>query len=430
MPSSLLAVTAILSGAALLQFANTLFAVLLPLQLDRIGTAGWLIGVVTSAYSLGFLVGCRRVHALLRAVGHIRAFAALAALCCVFALSFAAHTQPLLWAAMRLAMGFCLAGLFITVEGWLNAATPASHRGRVLSVYLVASKAANIASQMLLMVGQVLASAWFVLAGAAFSLALVPVALTRAPQPPLPSLERMGLRRLAGLAPAAVAGAIVAGLVNGAVVGLLPLYGARLDLATPFVVGLLAALQVGSLCLQWPLGWLSDRTDRRWVIAGCAVAVALLSLLLLLADGERPWQLLPLAFLWGGFALSIYGLCVAHAADFAEPEQMVAVSGSALFAWASGSVVGPLVAASLMDLFGAAALFSYAAVIETALAGVVIWRSFRRAPKPPGKRPPFVNVPATSPVVGAIDPRTAGPASDTPARPTEPASGRRALPSG
>lgn len=413
MLSPLLAVTAILGGAALLQFGNTLFAVLLPLRLEALAAPGWLIGIVTSAYSLGFLFGCRRVHGLVRAVGHIRAFAALAALCCVFALSFAGNSEPSLWAAMRLAMGFCLAGLFITAEGWLNAIVPASRRGRVLSVYLVSNRAANIGAQMLLALGQGLASAWFVLAGAVFSLSLVPVALTRAPQPPLPAVERMGLRRLAELAPAAVAGALVAGLVNGAVIGLFPVYGARLGLGVPLVVTLLSLLQIGSLCLQWPLGWLSDRTDRRYVIAGCAVVVALLSLLLPLADGHRPWQLLPLVFLWGGFALSFYGLCIAHAADFAEAEQMVAVSGSALFAWAGGSVIGPLVAAPLMDLLGPAALFGYAAVVETALAGFVVWRISRRAPKPPEERPPFVNLPATSPAVGAIDPRAPAPARET-----------------
>ncbi len=413
MPAPTFAVAAILAGTACLQFANTLFGVLLPVRLELLGSPAWLVGIVTSAYGLGFLAGCRRIHALIRSVGHIRAFAALAALCCIFALTFVENEQPWLWATMRLAMGFCLAGLFITAEGWLNAVTPGHQRGRVLSVYLVGTKAANIAGQMLLAAGQLVASVWFVLAGGVFAFALVPVALTRAPQPPLPAVERMGLRALARLAPAAVAGTFVAGLVNGAVLGLVPLYGTRIGLPIAVTVTLLSLMQLGSLVLQWPLGWLSDRTDRRWVIVGCAGTVAVLSLLLPLADAGTGWQLFPLFFLWGGLALSFYGLCVAHAADHAEPEQMVAVSGSALFAWASGSAAGPMLAAPLIDLFGPAALFGYAATIEIALVLFVLWRILQRAPRPPEERAPFVNVPATSPAVGAIDPRAPEPTRET-----------------
>lgn len=414
MPSLPFAVAAILAGTTCLQFANTLFGVLLPVRLELLGSPAWLVGIVTSAYGLGFLFGCRRLHTLIRGVGHIRAFAALAALCCIFALTFAANEQPWLWAAMRLAMGFCLAGLFLTAEGWLNAVTPGNQRGRVLSLYLIGTKAANIAGQMLLAAGQLVTSGWFVLAGGVFAFSLIPVALTRAPQPPLPAVERMRLRTLAGLAPAAVAGTLVAGLVNGAVLGLVPLYGTRLGLPIAVTVTLLSLMQLGSLVLQWPLGWLSDRTDRRWVIAGCAGTVALLSLLLPLADTAASWQLFPLFFLWGGFALSFYGLCVAHAADYAEPEQMVAVSGSALFAWASGSALGPLLAAPLIDLFGPHALFGYAAAIEVTLVLFVLWRILQRAPRPPEERAPFVNVPATSPAVATIDPRTPESARETP----------------
>ncbi|GBD43767.1 putative MFS-type transporter YcaD [bacterium HR40] len=409
---SFLPVAAILSGVTLMQFGNTLFAVLLPIRLELMASPAWLVGVVTSAYSLGFLFGCRRAQGLVRTVGHIRAFAALSALCCVFALTFVEYAEPGLWALLRLAMGFCLAGLFITAEGWLNAVTPGHQRGRVLSVYMILTKVANIASQLLLAVGEVLAKGWFVLAGAAFSAALVPVALTRAPQPPLPAVERMGLRRLARLAPAAIAGTTVAGLVNGAVIGLFPVYGARIGLDVPFTVTLLSLLQIGSLVLQWPLGWLSDRTDRRFVIVGCATMVAALSLLLPLCGPGDRWLLALLAFLWGGFALSFYGLCIAHAADFAPPEQMVAVSGSALLAWASGSVAGPVVASALIDLFGAAALFGYAAAVDAALVGFVLYRIVRRAPKFPDARAPFVNLPATSPAVGTIDPRAREPSDE------------------
>jgi MFS family permease len=395
------AVAGIVGGVTLLQLANTFLAVVLPVSLAVNGYSGTTAGLVTTAYGLGFLAGCVATPRLIRDVGHIRAFAVLAAFCSVTSMVFAASQLVALWVALRLVMGFCQAGLFTAVEGWLSAAAPAGARGGVLSFYLVATKVAIVGGQLL--VGELGASSpvWFEVAGAVFTLSLVPVALTRTAQPPPSRLEFLGPRALYRVAPAAVVGCLASGLLSSAILGLTPIYGTRLGLPPSSVVWLLTTFQLGSFACQWPLGRLSDRVDRRLVVVGCVGAVAALSAATALA-GAGPW-LLPLFFLLGGSTLTFYAVAVAHAADFAEPDQMVGVSSSLLLAWAAGAAVGPAVAAPFVDLVGPEGLFLYSFAVAAGLAGFVLWRMTRRAP--PTAKEGFVPLAATTPRLADIDPR-------------------------
>lgn len=397
-------VTGIVAGVTLLQLANTVFAVVLPLQLVAGGFSGTVAGLVTTAYGIGFLVGCLVAHRLIRDVGHIRAFAVLAAVCALVSMLFARTDAVALWFALRLVMGFCQAGLFTVVEGWLSAATPAQARGGVLAFYLVATKIAIVSAQLVLGRSGTAALGWLDVAGAVFVAALIPVALTRTKEPPAPRLQLLGPRALFRLAPAGVAGCIASGLLNSAVLGLTPVFGAQRGIPVTLIVWLLTAIQLGSLTLQWPLGRLSDRIDRRVVMAACAAAVAVLSVLIALARADGA-LLVVLFFLWGAVSLSFYAVAVAHAGDHAEPEQMVGVSSSSLLAWAAGAAVGPTAAAPFLDLVGPAGLFVYAALVASAFVLFVLWRMTRRSPVPPAAREGFVNVPATSPRVAEIDPR-------------------------
>ena len=263
------AVAGIVGGVTLLQLANTLLSVVLPLTLALNGYSGTTAGLVVSGYGLGFLAGCIVTPRLIRDVGHIRAFAVLAAICSVTSMVFAASQFVALWFFLRVAMGFCQAGLFTVVEGWLSAAAPAQARGGILSFYLVATKVAIVGGQLLLGQVDTTSPIWFEVAGAVFTLSLIPVALTRTPQPPPARLEVLGPRELYRVAPAAVAGCVASGLLNSALLGLTPIYGTRVGLEPQMVVWLLTAFQLGSFVCQWPLGRLSDRLDRRLVIAGC-----------------------------------------------------------------------------------------------------------------------------------------------------------------
>ena len=395
------AAAGIVGGVTLLQLANTVLAVVLPLALALAGYSGTVAGLVVSGYGIGFLAGCVAAPRLIRDVGHIRAFAVLAAICSVTSMVFAVSDLVVLWLVLRVAMGFCQAGLFTVVEGWLSAAVPSKARGGVLSFYLVATKVAIVGTQLALAQLGTTSPAWFEIAGAVFTLSLVPVALTRTPQPPPPRPGYLGPRALYRVAPAAVIGCLASGLLNSALLGLTPVYGTRLGLAPDSVVWLLTAFQLGSFALQWPLGRLSDRVDRRLVIAGCVIAVAALSVAATFAEPGRP--LLLLFFLLGGSTLTFYAVAVAHAADFAEPDQMVGVSSSLLLTWAAGAAVGPSLAAPFVDLIGPDGLMIYSFLVASGLAGFVLWRMTRRAP-PPVKEG-FVAVPATTPRLSEIDPR-------------------------
>lgn len=409
MLASYTAVTAIVAGASLLQVANGMIALLLPVRLAAEGHSSTVVGLIGTAYGAGFLLGCLRVPHLVRAFGHIRAFAALAALASATTLLFLATPQAWIWILLRFVTGFALAGLFSTVEGWLAASTPNLSRGRVLAAYLILNKLSTIVGQVLVGAGWFGTATLFGMAGGVFSLALIPVALTRTPEPPPPRLVGLHLGEMWRIAPAAVAGCLGAGLLNSAVPGLVPVWAARLGLPVGLVAVLLAAMQLGSLLVQWPLGWLSDRLDRRHVILACVGGVALMSLLILALGAAPPALLVALFGMWGAFSMSFYGICVAHAGDHAQPDEMVRVAGAALFAWASGGAVGPLLAAPLLDLLGPGGLFIYAAAISTALALFIAWRTTRRAAVPIAERDAFVNLPATSPTLAEMDPRTSRP---------------------
>jgi MFS family permease len=405
MPNPYLAVLAIVLGVAILQLANGVFATFLSLRMTIDGLAASSVGLVVTGYAAGFLVGCLFVPRVIAHVGHIRAFAAFAALTAALVLCFAVRVDTALWTVLRILTGFAGAGLMTVAESWLNERTPRGARGRVIGFYMVFTKLAFAGGQLLITVGDLGGLVFFMLASGCYSLSLLPVTLTRGSSPQIPDLVTLGVRELFRIAPAGVIGAFAAGLMNSAVINISPVYLVRIGYDTGTIAGLLVMMQIGSLTIQWPLGWISDRIDRRKVIALAAGGSAALALTIaFLGPSAGPWLYLLFA-LWGGFALSFYAVCVAHANDFARPEQMVPLSSSLLLAWASGSVVGPSAATATMEVFGPDGLFFYAAAIGLGLTLFVVFRMTRRAPVPVDLREPFVNVPATSPAIHEIHPR-------------------------
>lgn len=408
MNSAFLSVIAVVLGVTLLQGANGVLTALLPLRMVADGMGAISVGIMATGYSVGFLAGCLMAPTLVRAVGHIRAYAIAAAALSVMVLSFAIAVDAALWTALRSVTGVCMAVLYTVADSWITDRAPQEQRGRVLSLYLVATKVALIAGPLLLAVAPVAGPAPMMVMAALISLSLIPVASTRSSSPTLPDARPMGLLTLFRIAPAAVTGAFAAGLTNTATINIVPAWGAQIGLSTVYSAGLLAAIQVGSLLGQWPLGWLSDRTDRRRVIVYATLAAALACLataaLPLVWPGAPGWMAWILLGLWAAGSMSVYSICIAHAGDRCQPEQIVPATSALLLSWAVGSAAGPTLASLTMQALGPSGLFVYSGAVAILVAVFTQWRLHRRAAPPPEDRNSFVAMPAASPVVSGLNP--------------------------
>lgn len=392
------AIAAITAAAFLLQGANGLLQALLPLRMQADGLTITDIGAVAAAYGVGFALGCMLAPPLVRTVGHIRAYASLAAVSASVVLAFEIAQTPLAWLLLRGVSGMALAGLFTVIDSWVSSTASARNRGRVIALYLVATKVALVLSPLAIALAPVESARLLMLMAAAMCLSLIPISATPTREPRAPTRVRLAIPSLFRLAPSAVLGAFAVGLINGPVTAVAPVYGVAVGLAPAQAALLLLAVQAGSLVFQWPLGWLSDRVDRRAVIAGLFLATALACGAILAASlADLPPLALVLGFgLYGGLALCIYAVCVAHACDLVSPEAIVPTVSSLLVAWAIGATLGPLPATALMQEAGPQALFLYVGAICLVLAVFVGVRMRVRAREAQGAG--FVNVLATSAV--------------------------------
>jgi len=390
----------VMTAAVLLQAGNGLLQALLPLRMQAQGLSAADIGMVASAYGVGFAAGCLAAPRVVRRLGFVRAYAGLAALMAILALALPLAGGSVGWVLLRALTGVGFAGLFTVIEGWIGAGAQDGNRGRLLAVYMVTTKLALMAGPLLLDPG---GNQPFRLLILLILLSVLPVAVTRPVRPALPTAVSLDLRGLFRLAPSALVGCFVVGVVTGTMIALAPLYGLRTGLSEPAAAALLVALQGGSLLAQWPLGALSDRRDRRAVIAAVAATGALLSAgLVLLPAGSPAWLVWTGFALWGSQVLCIYALCVAHACDVVPPGRIVPTVSGLLVVWAAGAMVGPVPGALLMDRVGPSGLFVYAAAGCTALAGfVLIRRAVRERDQVPG-RPDFRPLPPDSLTGAAI----------------------------
>ncbi|MFA7431939.1 MAG: MFS transporter [Rhodospirillaceae bacterium] len=406
-------IAAVIAGVTLLQGAQGLFLALLPLRMVEAGLSTLSIGLVAVGYACGFLIGCLFSGRVIRAIGHIRAFSVFAAVLSVTSLAFATEVDAIGWTALRFITGLCLAGLFTAADSWISDAAPPERRGRVLSLYTVFSKLALVGGPLALVLIPYDTPWPVMLIAALVSLSLVPMAATPGPSPTLPDPKPMGLRELFDLAPAAVTGAFAAGLANSAVISLVPAWGAGLGMSAAIAAGLVAIVQMGSLLGQWPLGWASDRFDRRRVIvavsAFAAGAALLTAVLPTIMPGLPAWVSGGLVGLWAAASFSIYSICIAHAADRAVPEQVVAATSALLFTWAAGSIIGPAVAALSMEALGPSGLFVYGSVVWVLITAFTI-RRLRRRPAQPSPLEDFVAMPQDSAIAAEMHP--AAPVAD------------------
>ncbi|WP_114946927.1 MFS transporter [Microvirga calopogonii] len=404
MNASLALIWTITAATTLLQAGNGLLQALMPLRMQAEGISVASIGVVAAAYGLGFSTGCFLAPSFIRHVGYIRAFASLAAMVAVLILAMTQAHSTLAWIVLRGLTGVTLACIFTVTDGWISARATSSHRGRILSIYMICTKVALMLSPLGIGFGDIRTDGLFMTVSALITLSLLPIAATTTTEPAAPQGVRIEVRKLFATAPSAVVGAFVVGLVNGPVIAITPVFGVSIGLSQDQAAALLFALQAGSLAMQWPLGWLSDRADRRYVIAGLAAGTSLVSLLILWASAQGANLLILWSFAaWGGLALCIYSVCVAHACDIVDPGQIVSTVGTLLFSWAAGVTVGPLFGAAAMEMMGPKGLFIYSGVASLGLVAFIVVRILQveRSPAKGG----FADIAPTSSATASLTPR-------------------------
>ncbi|MFZ5726526.1 MAG: MFS transporter [Pseudomonadota bacterium] len=396
--SLLVAIFVMMAGSG---FLSTLIG----LRLERAGSGTMVIGLIATAYFGGLVLGALRAGDVVRRVGHIRAFAAFVALLSASTLTYALFQHPLLWGALRLVDGLCIAGVFICVESWLNDRAEAETRGTVLAFYMVALYSGQAIGQLLLRSGNSAPQIPFELASVLISLAIIPVCLTRAAAPTLEDAASLPLRRLFEASPLGVAGAGMTGLLLGAFYGLAAIYARRIGLGLGDTATFMMTVILGGVALQWPLGRLSDRFDRRRVIIACFAATAGVSIALAMAPTGA--LLFALGALFGGLSFALYPLCVAFANDRLLPSERVTASGQLVLLYAVGAALGPIGAAAAMSASGAGGLFLFIASAAAMMLAFGLWRLAASDPVPGAAQQDFQILPRTTPVAALLDP--AGP---------------------
>lgn len=378
----------LLLAAGILLGGNGIQSMLIPMRASAEGFSATNVGLIGTFYFAGFLIGCLTVQSMLRAVGHVRTFAALAAIAAASALTLVLAIDPYVWMGLRLITGFAFAGLFTVMEAWLNAGVGNTHRARLLAIYRVVDISSASAFPYLIPVFGAMSFAIFAIASMMITLSLVPLSLGDRSNPAAPEDVKLDLKRAWMISPVGVFGALAAGLANGAVRSMGPLYASDIGLSEAATVTFLSLGIVGGGIVQFPLGWLSDRWDRRGAILLVGALAAVFALALAFWHGTEYWLFL-LVFLYGCAAMPIYPLASAHANDRAQAGEFVLLSAALMLFWAIGAVGGPLFAAAVMQSFGAPSLFVYVAVIHMLFVAVTLWRLGAREAAPAEQRGEF-----------------------------------------
>lgn len=406
MPRNFAPIAALFASIALVLTGYGLLTILTPVAAVKLGLSEILVGFLGTAYFGGLTLGCFLVPFVIARVGHIRAFTAFTALATVTPLVQGLILSGEVWILLRIVTGFCYAGISMVIESWLNERSDNSNRGTILSTYTGLNLFVAVIGQQMLALGDPAGPELFILVAIFVTISAIPVALTRSPAPEIPATTTLQLRRLLANSPVAAVAVFGTGLANGAFWSLSPLYPQALGLSESDVASFVSAAVIGGAISLWPLGWLSDRRDRRLIIVGICAGAAVASLGLATLSALPFVALAAIAFLYGATALPVYSMSLAHANDHAEPGMSVTVSGGLLLLWGIGATVGPTIAAFMMDIWHSASLlFAFTGIAFALLAVFTAIRMRMRAPPTEAQKENFVYVPRTSPAVFQLDPR-------------------------
>lgn len=375
---------ALLLGIALLMTGNGLQGTLLAWRATLEGFPTTTTGLVMTGYFAGFLAGSVIVPRLVRNVGHIRVFAALASLASAAVLLHAVFLLPAVWFGLRLVSGFSYSGLYVVAESWLNHAASNETRGTLLSVYMVMVLGGMGAGQFLLTAADPDSFKLFVVVSVLVSFALIPITLTVSPAPGFDAPDHVGLRQLYRTSPLGVLGALGVGVAHAALFSMGPVYAQNVGFTVREVSVFMASVLFGGLIMQLPLGRLSDRLDRRMVITVVAFVASGAALGGAVSATTGSGIVFVAMAVIGATSLPLYSLCIAHTNDYLQPSQIVAASASLVLVAGVGLTMGPSVTAGLMDVLGPAGFFWSLAMVHGVIGLFALYRMTRRRSLPRG----------------------------------------------
>jgi len=404
----------LLTAAGILLAGNGIQGTLITLRANAEGFEPAFIGLIGTAYFAGFALSCLASPHLIRRVGHIRVFAALAAIASAATLALVLIVDPYVWVVIRFATGFCFSGLFTVMESWLAASSKNTDRARVLSVYRLIDLGSNAGAQFLLPAFGVLGFELFAIIAILFAVSLVPISLADRSSPKPPKVFKFDLGTVWRISPLACAGCVTLGMTNSAFRLIGPLYAEAMGLDVAGVALFLSAGIIGGAALQFPLGYLSDLLDRRWMIILATLGAMLAGLLLSTAEPGNQILIYAGSFMFGAFALPLYSLSIAHANDQAEPGQYLLVAAGLIFFFAMGATCGPFIASLVLDTFGAPAFFAYTSSVHGILILVTFMRMVIRPEVADEGRSSFAFLLNSSPVFVRMATRKNGSKDDKP----------------
>jgi len=384
-------VWALLLGIVLIMLGNGMHFTLIGLRGGIEGFSSTELAIVTSGYFLGFLSGARLTPLMIQRVGHVRVFAALGSFMSAGLIALPLLTEPWAWTALRIIVGFCMSGIYVAAESWLNASATNETRGKVLSAYMIAQTLGIIGAQGLLTLGDAATSTLFIGASILVSISLAPILLSATPVPAVEVAQPMPLRRLFVGSPLGTVGIFLLGSVYATQTGMGAVFGSQIGLTANQIALFIAMLFAGALVLQYPIGWLSDRMDRRILIFGLALLGAA-SCLLGWITGGGLWPLMTAAFFAGGVTTPLYALLLAYTNDSLSAADMPAASGGLVFTFGLGAIAGPLVAGWAMQGLNPYAFWLVLGTTFAAIALYALYRMTQRAVVPVAETDSYLNI--------------------------------------
>ncbi|MEO0381459.1 MAG: MFS transporter [Pseudomonadota bacterium] len=396
----LISFAALFLSVILLQLSSGSLGPLDALSGFALGFSTQQIGILGSAHFLGFFIGCWWAPRLMGSVGHSRAFAAFTAAGAIALIAHMLIIDATAWAVMRIASGMCVAGCYTVIEAWLQSKVTNETRGRAMGVYRGVDMGASLTAQLVISVLEPASYVSYNILAIVCCAALLPLTLTTAKQPETPTSPRLRPRLAFARSPLAAVGVIVAALSSASFRMVGPIYGQEVGLSTSQIAWFLAAFVLGGALAQFPVGWLADKYDRRWVLIWLSAAAMLSCGITVLGTGFGTIGIMLTAGLFGLTTFPIYSVAAAHAHDFADSSERVELSAALMFYFALGAIAAPVTASALIDAFGPGALFAMISVGHGLL--ILFGLARMRSRRSPETRTRYVYAPRTSFVIGRL----------------------------